>query len=113
MRVAFSGIPSSKMRNITGRGANCATLYAEATPRVASERNLRHEIARIANTGNYLIGEGARYAVTGCETQYIPAPWLSGDKGPEVLEYLNSNFDFLVFSTANIFHVKNDTTQIT
>ena len=108
MRVAVSGIPSSKMRSITGRGADHATLYTETMPRVASEKNLQHEIGRIANTGNYLIGEGARYALAGSDCQFIPMPWLVGDHGPELREHLNRNFDFLVIATANIFHVKNN-----
>ena len=112
MRVAVSGIPSSKMRNITGRGADFSPRYDEVTPRIASEKSVKYELSRIANTGNFLIGEGLRYAVRENESHYVPMPWLTGEGGPEVIRHLNQNFDFFAIASANLFHIKNDTSEL-
>jgi hypothetical protein len=104
MRVAITGIPASQMRNVCGYSQDLRTLYREVTPRLHSEDNIRHEVSRIANTGNYLIGEGARYALIGNDVQFIPMPWLSGPNARMWLDHINQSFDYLVLCTANIFH---------
>jgi hypothetical protein len=106
MRVAVSGIPSSHMRNIVGHSVERKTLYREIVPRILTERNVRHEISRIQNTGNYLIGEGAQTALLGNYLQFVPTPWLHGAEGPQWVDYINTSFDFFVFCTANFFHTR-------
>jgi hypothetical protein len=104
MKVAITGIPASQMRNVCGYSSDLRTLYREVTPRLHSEDNIRHEVSRIANTGNYLIGEGARYALIGNEMQFIPLPWLTGPNAGMWIDHINQAFDYLVLCTANIFH---------
>jgi hypothetical protein len=102
-KIAISGIPSHWHRTITGAN-NFATCYRESTLEVRTAAHLEHELKKISNTGNYLIGEGVRAALGDQHLQYVAFPWLTGDSEKEWIDYINHNFDFFVFSTANIFH---------
>jgi hypothetical protein len=102
-KLAVSGIPAHWMRNIAGQSSDFKTLYNEVPPRVSLKKHVDHEVSRIANTGNYLIGEGVRYAFGGSSIQHIPLPWLLQQNGGALIEYINSTFDAFIFGTANIF----------
>lgn len=103
VRVAVSGIPNHWHRAITGSQFP-ATIYREMFPEVKTKKDINSQLGKIANTGNYLIGEGVSRALSSCQQQHIPFPWLTGKDAEKWIDYINSAFDFFVFGTANIFH---------
>lgn len=103
VRVAVSGIPNHWHRAITGSRFP-STIYREMFPEVKTKRDVGGQLKKISNTGNYLIGEGVTRALGACQQQHIPFPWLTGQDRGKWLEYINGEFDFFVFGTANIFH---------
>jgi hypothetical protein len=107
VRVAVSGIPNHWHRAITGSQFP-ATIYREMFPEVKTKRDINSQLGKISNTGNYLIGEGVARALSTCQQQHIPFPWLAGQDGEKWIDYINNAFDFFVFGTANIFHPSLD-----
>ena len=107
-RVAVSGIPSHWVRSLSGRTKDFRPAYAELSPRVSTAGNVKHELRRIQNTGNYLIGEGVRRALQGVDFQHFPFPWLWGADGDAVIGHINASYDVFAFAAANMFHPSFD-----
>ena len=108
-KVAISGIPAYWVRAITAKtGLQGEPCYREVLPVVSTTEDVLYEMSRIQNTGNYLIGEGLRRAITSREFVNFPLPRLVGSEGEAVIKHINKNFDVFAFATANFFHIAFD-----
>ncbi|CAM5216683.1 polysaccharide pyruvyl transferase [Bosea thiooxidans] len=102
MRIMVTGIPSYLMRTV--ESVSGATVrhrpYFEA---VRTKNDLIAQVKKIANTGNYLIGEGAAHSVRGHDVTYVPFWHLANSvNSPETYEKLNQSFDLCLFASANL-----------
>lgn len=65
-----------------------------------------------ANTGNYLITEGAYRAFAGHEVTYVPFWFLKARLAdPDFVAYIRREFHFCLFATANILNADFDLTN--
>jgi hypothetical protein len=66
----ITGIPSYLMRtveSVSGRASSIALFEP-----IRTKKDVIDQVKKIANTGNYLIGEGAANAVRGHDVTYVP-----------------------------------------
>lgn len=103
-KIALSGIPSYFQRNIIGHNGP-VPVYCDGFQIVEKKKEVQSQLELISNTGNYLISEGTRRALRSSETStYFSFARLTGTDAPSLIDHINKNFDFFVFSTANIFN---------
>lgn len=102
MRVLITGIPSYLTRTVESV-SGAVVKHRPYFEDVRTKKDLIDQVKKIANTGNYLIGEGAAHSVRRHEVTYIPFWHLANSHAsPDVYERLNSAFDICVFASANL-----------
>jgi len=102
MRIMVSGIPSYLMRIVDScSGTNIK--YRPYFEPIRTKKDVITQVNRIANTGNYLIGEGAANSVRGHEVTYVPFWHLANSlNSPDTYAELNKSFDLCLFASANM-----------
>jgi hypothetical protein len=102
MRILVTGIPSYLMRTV--ESVSGATVkHRPYFENVSTKKDIIDQVKKIANTGNYLIGEGAANSVRGHDATYIPFWHLANSlNSPETYEKLNQSFDLCLFASANL-----------
>jgi hypothetical protein len=102
MRILLTGIPSYLQRTVSGV-SGATVRHRPYFDDILTKKNVIDQVKKIANTGNYLIGEGAGHALQGHDVTYVPfwhlANSLSSD---DVYEELARTFDICVFASANL-----------
>jgi hypothetical protein len=102
MRVMVTGIPSYLMRTVESVSGATVKHRPYFEP-VRTKKDLIDQVKKIANTGNYLIGEGAANSVRGHEVTYVPFWHLANSvNSAETYELLNQSFDLCLFASANL-----------
>jgi len=71
MRIMISGIPSYLMRTVKSV-SGASIKYRPYFEPVRTKKDVIDQVKKIANTGNYLIGEGAANSVRGHDVTYMP-----------------------------------------
>jgi len=101
-RVLLTGIPSHRLF-YASEYRDFEVKYDERRKDIRTIANLRQDLKVCGNTGNLLIGEGAKGALEGADFTFLPFWYLmSVVKSPERLAALRDTFDVLVMATANI-----------
>jgi hypothetical protein len=102
MRIMVTGIPSYLMRTVDSV-SGAVVKHRPYFEDVRTKKDLIDQVRKIANTGNYLIGEGAANSVRGHDVTYIPFWHLANSlNSPETYEKLNQSFDLCLFASANL-----------
>ena len=102
MRILLTGIPSYLQRTIA-QVSGTTVVHRPYFDEASTKKDLISQIRRIANTGNYLIGEGAAESLRGHDVTYLPFWHLANNRGSEDLyERVNREFDLCVFASANL-----------
>lgn len=102
MRILLTGIPSYLQRTVS-RVSGATVHHKPYFDDIRSKKELIDQVKKIANTGNYLIGEGAAYALRGHDVTYVPFWHLVNSRGAnDVYDALNKEFDMCVFASANL-----------
>ncbi len=102
MRVLLTGIPSYLVRTVA-RASGAAVVHKPYFEDIRTKQDVTEQVKKIANTGNYLIGEGAAHSVRHQQTTYMPFWHLANSiESDDVYEDLNRSFDILVFASANL-----------
>ena len=102
MRILLTGIPSYLQRTIA-QVSGTTVVHRPYFDEASTKKDLISQIRRIANTGNYLIGEGAAESLRGHDVTYLPFWHLANNRGSEDLyERVNREFDICVFASANL-----------
>jgi hypothetical protein len=102
MRVLVTGIPSYLTRTVES-ASGVVVKHRPFFEDIRTKQDLIRQAKIIANTGNYLIGEGAAHSVQHHNTTYIPFWHLVNNiDSNEVYEQLNNSFDIVVFASANL-----------
>ena len=71
MRILLTGIPSYLQRTIA-EVSGTTVVHRPYFDGVMTKKDLMSQVRRIANTGNYLIGEGAAESLRGHDVSYLP-----------------------------------------
>jgi hypothetical protein len=102
MRILLTGIPSYLQRTVASvSGAD--VRHRPYFDDVRTKKDLIEQVRKIANTGNYLIGEGAAHSLRQHDVTYVPFWHLVNNRDSgEVYESINGAFDFCVFASANL-----------
>jgi len=102
MRILLTGIPSYLQRTVAG--ATGATVrHRPYFDDIRSRKDVIDQVKKIANTGNYLIGEGAGHALKGHDVTYLPFWHLANSLGSqEAYDEISRSFDICVFASANL-----------
>jgi hypothetical protein len=102
MRVVLTGIPSYLVRtveNVSGTTVKHKPYFSD----VRTKADLIAHVKQIANTGNYLIGEGAAHSLRNHNVTYIPFwHFANSIDDDDVYESINKEFDVIVFASANL-----------
>ena len=102
MRILLTGIPSYLQRTVAGVSGT-QVRHRPYFDDISTKSELIEQVRKIANTGNYLIGEGAAFSLKGHDVTYVPFWHLARSSGSdEVYEQLNQEFDICVFASANL-----------
>jgi len=102
MRILLTGIPSYLQRTIA-QVSGTTVVHRPYFDETSTKKDLISQVRRIANTGNYLIGEGAAESLRGHDVTYLPFWHLANNRGSEDLyERVNREFDICVFASANL-----------
>ncbi|CAN7616720.1 polysaccharide pyruvyl transferase family protein [Pararhizobium sp. LjRoot238] len=102
MRILLTGIPSYLQRTIA-QVSGTTVVHRPYFDEASTKKDLISQVRRIANTGNYLIGEGAAESLRGHDVTYLPFWHLANNRGSEDLyERVNREFDICVFASANL-----------
>ena len=102
MRIMITGIPSYLMRTVDSV-SGAAVKHRPYFENVRTKKDVIDQVKKIANTGNYLIGEGAANSVRGHDVTYVPFWHLANSlNSPETYERLNESFDLCLFASANL-----------
>ncbi|MDW9980920.1 polysaccharide pyruvyl transferase family protein [Sinorhizobium meliloti] len=102
MRILLTGIPSYLQRTVSGV-SGAEVRHRPYFDEVRTKKELIEQVKKIANTGNYLIGEGAAHALRGHDVTYLPFWHLVNSRNSdEAYESLNEEFDICVFASANL-----------
>jgi hypothetical protein len=102
MRVLLTGIPSYLMRTVES-ASGAFVKHRPFFDDIKTKQEVVDQIKKIANTGNYLIGEGAAHCVRHHKTTYVPFWHLANNIGSDdVYEEINRSFDIVVFASANL-----------
>ncbi|URK86611.1 polysaccharide pyruvyl transferase family protein [Rhizobium sp. RCAM05350] len=102
MRILLTGIPSYLQRTI-GQVSGTTVVHRPYFEETSTKKDLISQVRRIANTGNYLIGEGAAESLRGHDVTYLPFWHLANNRESEDLyERVNREFDICVFASANL-----------
>jgi hypothetical protein len=102
MRILLTGIPSYLQRTI-GQVLGTTVVHRPYFEETSTKKDLISQVRRIANTGNYLIGEGAAESLRGHDVTYLPFWHLANNREAEDLyERVNREFDICVFASANL-----------
>ncbi|QRM53292.1 polysaccharide pyruvyl transferase family protein [Sinorhizobium sp. BG8] len=102
MRILLTGIPSYLQRTIADVSGT-TVIHRPYFDQTRTRKDLISQVRRIANTGNYLIGEGAAESLRGHDVTYLPFWHLANNRDSnELYERVNSEFDLCVFASANL-----------
>lgn len=102
MRILLTGIPSYLQRTIAGVSGT-TVMHRPSFDETRTKKDLLSQVRRIANTGNYLIGEGAAQSLRGHDVTYLPFWHLANNQGSdELFAQVNREFDLCVFASANL-----------
>ena len=102
MRILLTGIPSYLQRTI-GSVAGMTVHHRPYFDEVTAKKDFLSQVRRIANTGNYLIGEGAAQSLRGHDVTYVPFWHLVNNRtSDDLYEQANREFDICVFASANL-----------
>jgi len=102
MRILLTGIPSYLQRTIA-QVSGTTVVHRPYFDEASTKKDLISQVRRIANTGNYLIGEGAAESLRGHDVTYLPFWHLANNRGSEDLyDRVNREFDICVFASANL-----------
>lgn len=102
MRVIVTGIPSYLLRTVE-KVSGTAVKHKPYFNDIKTKTDLISNVKKIANTGNYLIGEGAAHALKNHDVTYIPFWHFANQVGnDQIYEQINEEFDILVFASANL-----------
>ena len=102
MRILLTGIPSYLQRTVASVSGT-EVRHRPYFDDIRTKAELIAQVGKIANTGNYLIGEGAAYSLKAHDVTYVPFWHLARSCGSEdVYERLNQEFDICVFASANL-----------
>lgn len=102
MRILLTGIPSYLQRTVAS--ASGATVrHKPYFDDIRSKKDVIDQVKKIANTGNYLIGEGAGHALRDHDVTYVPFWHLANSLNqPGAYDELSKAFDICVFASANL-----------
>lgn len=102
MRILLTGIPSYLQRTIADVSGT-TVIHRPYFDQTRTRKDLISQVRRIANTGNYLIGEGAAESLRGHDVTYLPFWHLANNRDSnELYERVNREFDLCVFASANL-----------
>ncbi len=102
MRILLTGIPSYLQRTIADVSGT-TVIHRPYFDQTRTRKDLISQVRRIANTGNYLIGEGAAESLRGHDVTYLPFWHLANNRDKnELYERVNREFDLCVFASANL-----------
>lgn len=102
MRIMITGIPSYLMRTVESVSGASVKHRPYFEP-IRTKKDVIDQVKKIANTGNYLIGEGAANAVRGHDVTYVPFWHLANSlNSPDTYAKLNESFDLCLFASANL-----------
>jgi len=102
MRILLTGIPSYLQRTI-GHVSGTTVVHRPYFEQTSTKKDLISQVRRIANTGNYLIGEGAAESLRGHDVTYLPFWHLANNReSADLYERVNREFDMCVFACANL-----------
>jgi Polysaccharide pyruvyl transferase len=102
MRILLTGIPSYLQRTVASV-SGAEVRHRPYFDEIRTKCELIEQVRKIANTGNYLIGEGAAYSLKAHDVTYVPFWHLARScKSEDVYERLNQEFDICVFASANL-----------
>jgi polysaccharide pyruvyl transferase WcaK-like protein len=102
MRVVVTGIPSYLIRTVE-KVLGTTVKHKPYFSDVRTKTDLIKHVKQIANTGNYLIGEGAAHSLRNHDVTYIPFWHFANQVDSDaVYEKINQEFDMLVFASANL-----------
>ncbi len=102
MRILLTGIPSYLQRTIADVSGT-TVVHRPYFDGATTKEDLMSQVRRIANTGNYLIGEGAAESLRGHDVTYLPFWHLANNREAEDLfAQVNREFDLCVFASANL-----------
>ncbi|MCR4266041.1 polysaccharide pyruvyl transferase family protein [Nitratireductor sp. ZSWI3] len=102
MRVLLTGIPSYLQRTVAGV-SGAQVRHRPYFEEVRTKKDLIDQVRKIANTGNYLIGEGAANSLKAHDVTYVPFWHLAQSRdSDETFAALNEEFDICVFASANL-----------
>jgi|GEM_PF-6977805 len=86
-------------------------FYSPFAPKTKSHAQLIKQFEMAANTGNYLIGEGAYNALSQHSVTYLPFWYCMArieKNHDEFIQRIRENYDFCLFVTANILNADFD-----
>ncbi|WP_028745182.1 polysaccharide pyruvyl transferase family protein [Rhizobium mesoamericanum] len=102
MRILLTGIPSYLQRTIA-EVSGTTVIHRPYFDETRTRKDLLSQVRKIANTGNYLIGEGAAASLRGHDVNYLPFWHLANNRDSnELYERVNREFDLCVFASANL-----------
>jgi len=102
MRIMITGIPSYLMRTVES-ATGASVKHRPYFEPIRTKRDVIDQVTKIANTGNYLIGEGAANSVRGHDVTYVPFWHLVNSlNSPDTYAELNNSFDLCLFASANM-----------
>ncbi|MBB5702797.1 polysaccharide pyruvyl transferase WcaK-like protein [Ochrobactrum daejeonense] len=102
MRIMITGIPSYLMRTVESVSGASVKHRPYFEP-IRTKKDVIDQVKKIANTGNYLIGEGAANSVRGHDVTYVPFWHLANSlNSPDTYAQLNESFDLCLFASANL-----------
>lgn len=102
MRILLTGIPSYLQRTVAGV-TGATVRHRPYFDDIRSKKDVIDQVKKIANTGNYLIGEGAGHALRGHDVVYMPFWHLANSlASQEVYDEISRSFDICVFASANL-----------
>jgi hypothetical protein len=102
MRILLTGIPSYLQRTIADVSGT-TVIHRPYFDEIRTKKDLLSQVRKIANTGNYLIGEGAAASLRGHDVTYLPFWHLANNRDSNALyEQVNREFDVCVFAAANL-----------
>ncbi|WP_105436838.1 polysaccharide pyruvyl transferase family protein [Neorhizobium sp. T25_13] len=102
MRILLTGIPSYLQRTIADVSGT-TVIHRPYFDETRTKKDLIAQVRKIANTGNYLIGEGAAESLRGHNVTYLPFWHLANNReSNEIFEQVNREFDLCVFASANL-----------
>ena len=110
-RILMTGMCSTLDRTVyysDAAGVRCRPF----SPVVKTYAEVIAQFKIAANTGNYLISEGAYRAFEGHDVEYIPF-WhlLSKAADENAMKAIRETYDFCLFTTANILNRELDLTN--